>query len=141
MTDCVFCDIIAGRAAVSLIHEDEHCFALMTIGPVNKGHAMVIPRAHWTYVADVEPAVLGHIMQVGARVGDGVRRSGLPCEAINYFIADGEAAGQEVFHMHLHVYPRVKDDGFGFRYDERHFSYPPRAALDAAARRIADAMT
>ena len=88
----------------------------------------------------MEPAVLGHIMQVAARVGDGLHGSGLPCDAINYFIADGEAAGQEVFHMHLHVYPRLAVEGFGFRYDERHFTYPPRRELDAAARRIGQAL-
>lgn len=130
---CVFCKILAGVYPISEVYADDQCVALMTTGSVNAGHAMVIPRAHLSYLADLPPDLAGHIFKVGQQVAAAIRASGLTCDGINMFVADGEVAQQEVFHFHLRVYPRVKDDGFGFRYDGRHFQHPPRPELDRIA--------
>lgn len=63
-------------------------------------------------------------------------RSGMRCEGVNLFLADGERAGQEVFHVHLHVIPRYRRDGFGFRFPKRYYQKPPRRELEAAAEAI-----
>ncbi len=130
---CVFCKILDGTYPISQVYGDELCVGLMTTGPVNAGHTMVIPREHLPYLADVSPALAGHIFAVGQKIAAAIRASGLPCDGVNMFVADGEAAHQEVFHFHLHVYPRVDGDGFGFKYDDRHFQEPPREELDRIA--------
>ena len=70
------------------------------------------------------------------RLADALRRSGVRCEGVNLFLADGEAAGQEVFHVHLHVIPRFPGDGFGFRFAPGYFQLPGRDALDQVASAI-----
>jgi len=134
--NCVFCKILDGVYPISQFYEDNLCVGLMTIEPVNTGHAMVIPRGHHPYLADMPSELAGHIFQIGHKLAAAIRSCGVPCDGINMFVADGEAASQEVFHFHLHVYPRVENDGFGFRFDERHFQTPPRAELNRVAKLI-----
>lgn len=112
---CVFCDIAGGQAETSLVHEDEDLVAFMDLAPVTPGHLLVVPRRHAIGLADL-PEDLGMAMfRLAQRLSAALRRSGLRCEGTNLFLADGEAAGQEVFHVHLHVFPRY--DGDSFRMD------------------------
>lgn len=131
---CVFCAIVAGRSPVSRIYEDDRVLGLMTIGPVTAGHAMVIPKEHVPYFSQLEPDLGTHIFRVTQRVAEAIRASGLRCEGINLFLADGEAAAQEVFHFHLHVFPRFRGDGFGLVADWN--NKPPREELDRNAELI-----
>lgn len=139
--NCVFCKILDGVYPISEIYSDDICVGLLTNEPVNTGHAMVIPRQHFSYLSDLPPDIAGHIFKVGQKVGAAIRASDLSCDGINMFVADGEVAMQEVFHFHLHIYPRVADDGFGFKYDERHFQKPAREELDRVAKCIRDKMS
>ena len=132
---CVFCDIVAGRGPASVVHSDETVVALLDIRPLNTGHLMVIPRAHAASLADLDPAMGGHMFVVAQRMAAALRRSGLPCDGVNLFLADGEAAVQEVFHVHLHVVPRTPGDGFRIKAKWRR---PSRAELDAVAERVRD---
>lgn len=133
-SNCVFCKILKGELAMSLVYEDDKIVIFPTIEPVNPGHLLIIPKAHTSYLADLEEDTAGHIMKMARRVASAIRRTALKCEGINIFVADGEAAGQEVFHFHLHIYPRFQDDGFGFRYDaSRHFIKTDRTELDRIA--------
>lgn len=133
---CVFCDIVRGEAPASLVYADDRVVAFMDIQPVNPGHLLLIPRAHATYLADLEPKTGTRLFQVGMELAAAVRRAGVRCEGVNLFLADGEAAGQEVFHVHLHVIPRFDGDGFGFRFGPDYSRRPKRAALDAVAEGI-----
>lgn len=65
-----------------------------------------------------------------------IRESGLPCEGVSMFLADGEAAMQEVFHVHLHVFPRIPGDGFGLTFGQYYFTKPTRTELDGVASKI-----
>ena len=130
---CVFCDIVAGREPDRVVYADETVLALLDIRPLNTGHLMVIPRAHAACLADLDPAVGGHMFAVAQRMAAALRRSGLPCDGVNLFLADGEAAFQEVLHVHLHVIPRTPGDGFRIRAKWR---MPGRDELDAAAERV-----
>ncbi len=138
--DCDFCTIASGGSAVSVVDQTDSVLVLMDIQPVNPGHVLVIPRAHATYLADLDPAVGGEIFEAGMRVAAGLRRSGLRFEGVNFFLADGDAAGQEVFHLHLHVFPRFKGDGFGLRFGSEYGKHPARAELDRVAASIKAAM-
>jgi diadenosine tetraphosphate (Ap4A) HIT family hydrolase len=97
MPSCVFCEIIAGRSAASVVHRDDQCIAFMDICPVTRGHLLVVPITHATYLSDLDPAVGGTLFTVAQRLAGAIRRSGFKVEGINLFLADGEAAGQEVF--------------------------------------------
>jgi histidine triad (HIT) family protein len=130
---CVFCDIIQGNAPASVVYADGLVMAFMDIQPVNEGHLLVVPRAHAANLAALDAEVGGHLFQVGSRLAAAVRKSGARCEGVNLFLADGEAAGQEVFHVHLHVIPRFGGDGFGLRFNPDYFRLPERAALDQVA--------
>ena len=72
-------------------------------------------------------------MQVGRHLAAALRKSGLRCEGVNLFLADGDAAGQEVPHVHLHVFPRFKGDQFGLRFGPRYSQRPSRETLDGVA--------
>jgi histidine triad (HIT) family protein len=131
---CVFCDIVAGREPASIVHEDNRSLVIMTIGPVNPGHVLVLPKQHAPFLADLDDETAAHLFTVAKRVAAAIRRSGVRCEGINLFLADGEAAFQDVFHLHLHVFPRFHGDAFQVVADWT--VKPPRAELDAVAEQI-----
>ncbi len=135
---CVFCDIVAGTSPASVVHEDEVSLAIMTIGPVNPGHVLVLPKIHAPYLADLDETTGMHLFRIAMRVAAAIRASGVRCEGINLFLADGEAAFQEVFHVHLHVFPRFAEDSFGLSADWS--VTPPREELDRVAAQIQQAM-
>ena len=135
---CVFCDIVRDEAPASMVYEDDQVMAFMDIRPVNVGHLLVVPRNHAADLASLDEEMGGHLFQVGMKLADAIRRaaprqSGVRCEGVNLFLADGEAAGQEVFHVHLHVIPRFRGDGFGFRFGPDYGRLPGRAMLDEVA--------
>ena len=132
-TPCIFCDIAAGKAPASIVYSDDDVLAFMDIQPVNPGHLLVVPRRHATYLADLEAGTEERIFEVGLKLAQAVRQAGVRCEGVNLFLADGAAAGQEVFHVHLHVIPRFRGDGFGFRFPPGYRDLPGREALDQVA--------
>jgi histidine triad (HIT) family protein len=140
MGSCVFCDILAGELPSSIVYQDEICSAIMDIQPVNPGHLLVISNDHAVGLADLDPNVGAHMFTVAQRIAQALGDSGLRCEGVNLFVADGAAAGQEVFHVHLHVIPRFRGDGFGFRFGPKYGQRPPRSDLDDLARRIRSAL-
>jgi histidine triad (HIT) family protein len=134
---CIFCEIIASRAEASIVFRDEICTAFMDIRPVNPGHTLVVPNRHAANLAELDEESGGRIFQVGQRVARALRRSGLRCEGVNLFLADGEAAGQEVFHVHLHVFPRYRGDGFGLKFSPAYFVHrAKREELEEVAGKI-----
>ena len=134
--DCVFCKILAGEEEVTVIHEDDLCVAFMDVQPINPGHALVVPRKHAPYLADLEAEDGAQMFRVAQRVAAALRECGVKCEGVNFFLADGEAAGQEVFHVHLHVFPRYRGDGFGLKLPPDYQDRPPREELNEIAQRI-----
>ena len=134
MQDCVFCRIVAGENSASVFYEDELLLGLMTIGPITTGHAMVIPKEHTAYLADMDEETGRHLWTVTQRTAAAIRESGVRCEGINLFLADGKVAFQEIFHVHMHVFPRYEGDPFRLVADWD--VNPPRQELDRAARQI-----
>ncbi len=134
---CVFCRIVAGTGPVSLVYEDDLVLVFPTLHPVNQGHLFIVPKRHCETLQDLDEPTAAHAMTVAKRMAAAIRASGVKCEGINLFVADGEPAGQEVPHFHLHVYPRYQGDGFGFRYDQdRHFVQIDRNQMDMVAAEI-----
>ena len=119
------------------MHSDEHVVAFMDIQPVVPGHLLVVPHRHAAGLADLDPEDGARMFRAAQHLAAALRHSDLPCGGVNLFLADGEVAGQEVFHVHLHVLPRNPADGFRLRFDRR---FPPRAELDGQARLIRAAL-
>ena len=136
MDECIFCNIASGRSAATFVYRDELVFAVMDVQPVNPGHVLVVPIEHAAHLADMPEDTGGYMFRVAQRIAAAVRASGIRCEGINFFLADGEAAMQEIFHVHLHVFPRFAHDGFGLTYADRYFTKPPRSDLEVAAAAI-----
>ena len=136
MDDCIFCKIVAGDAPASFLHRDDLVCAFMDLQPVTPGHLLVIPNAHGAYMSDIDEETAAQIMRVAKRLNAAVRASGLRCEGVNFFVADGEAAMQDVFHVHLHVIPRFAGDQFGLRLPPGYPQQAARSELDANADRI-----
>ena len=132
--DCIFCAIRAGEAPASPVYEDDLVLAFLDIQPVNPGHTLVIPKVHASSLADLKPETGAHMFRVAQQVAGALRRTGLRCEGVNLFLADGEAAFQDVFHAHLHIIPRYKGDDFKISADWS--QHPSRAKLDEIAAQI-----
>ena len=131
---CIFCAIVADQAERSIVYEDGLTLAFMDLTPVAPGHLLVVPKTHAAALADLDATIGGAVMQTAMRCATALRRSPLRTDGINLFLADGVAAGQEVFHVHLHVLPRFPGDGFGLRID---YDEPPtRSTLDTHAAAI-----
>lgn len=140
VSDCIFCEILAGRSPSSIVYQDDVCTAFMDIQPVNPGHVLVIPNRHAAFLADLDENTGAHMFRVAQRLARALRHSGVGCEGVNLFLADGEAAMQEIFHVHLHVFPRYEGDGFGLTFSPDYFIRPDRSELDKVAARIRNAL-
>ena len=140
MDTCIFCDILAGKLPSSILYRDDLCCAFMDVQPVNPGHVLVIPTSHASSLAELDEESGARIFRVARRVAGALRESGLKCEGVNLFLADGVAAGQEVFHAHLHVFPRYAGDGFGLRFEPAYSNRPTRTELDTIAGKIRKAL-
>ena len=136
MIACIFCQIIEGEAASSKVYEDNVCLAFMDIQPVNPGHVLVIPKVHFEDLADLPADVGAHLFQIAQRIVLIMPKTDVKIAGADLFLAHGEAAGQEVFHVHLHVIPRFTDDGFGFKFGPNYTNLPERRELDAIAVQI-----
>ena len=140
MSDCPFCNIIAGDLQGSFVYQDEVCTALMDIQPINDGHLLVMPNEHISDLSSLPPETASHIFLVAQKLASALRKSGVQCEGINLFLADGKAAMQVVPHFHLHIIPRYQDDGFSFQFSPRYAELPTRKELDDNAFHIRQAL-
>jgi len=141
MNDCIFCDIAALRATASVVFRDDRVTAFLDHNPITPGHLVVIPNDHFALLGEIPEDLAAHVFAVATRLASALRASGLPCEGINLFLADGEAAFQDVFHTHLHVVPRVPGDGFTIAATAWSWPKPSRDVLDANAEAIRGALS
>lgn len=108
--DCLFCKIIKNEIPSEKIYEDEHTFAFLDINPVNIGHTLLIPKTHSQNIFDVETRALEKIAPVLKKLSLSIKEA-VGADGINIISNNGGAAGQLVFHLHLHIIPRFSDDG------------------------------
>lgn len=110
MKDCIFCRIVAGEIPCTKVFEDEATLSFMDISPLNKGHLLVIPKAHYNTMLEVEPELYGHLYSVACMLAKAVQAAVSP-NGINIMQLNGKAANQVVPHVHVHVVPRWHGDG------------------------------
>ena len=132
---CIFCDLIAGAAEVSVCYEDASSIAFMDIQPVNNGHVLVATREHYATLADVPSELAMHLFKVALDLAPVVRKI-TGAQGLNVVVSSGAAAGQDVLHHHVHVIPRYRGDGFDVPLPFPGSALPDRTVLDATAARI-----
>lgn len=107
--DCIFCKIIGGEIPCIKLYEDEDTLAFMDINPASPGHALVIPREHAIDVHAVSDGAIAATVISAKKVAAAIDRALQP-QGLNLLQCNGEAAGQSVFHFHMHVLPRSEGD-------------------------------
>lgn len=110
MTDCVFCKIVMGFIPSHKVYEDADALAFLDIHPVNAGHTLLIPKAHYDAFAQTPLDTVNMLMAVAQRVAPGVLKA-VGAEAFNFSTNNGRAAGQLIGHVHFHLIPRFPADG------------------------------
>ncbi len=108
---CIFCEIVAGREPASVVHDDDLVMAFMDIAPATEGYVIVVPKDHVPLLDDLDDETGARMFTVARRIQTVLRASALRCDGINLLLFDGEVAGQDVPHTHLHVVPRYAGDG------------------------------
>jgi histidine triad (HIT) family protein len=133
--ECVFCQIVARAIPTSIVYDDRRIMALMTVKPFNPGHTLVVPKRHCTNLGDLDDETGAHLFRIAKRAARAIRKSSLRCEGISLYMADGEP-DQKILHLHLHVFPRFRGDGFSL--ESAGNAEPSRVELDRIARMIRD---
>jgi histidine triad (HIT) family protein len=111
MNDCLFCKIILKKIPSAYIYEDADTYAFADIHPNNPGHTLIVPKKHYSNLYDTPDETLGKLMAVAKQIGKAAKGA-LAAEGINIAMNNDLAAGQIIFHSHIHVIPRFKDDGY-----------------------------
>lgn len=114
--DCIFCKLANGIFPTNTVYEDEDFRAILDISPAAEGHTLIIPKEHFDDALSADPEVYGNAMKIAAKVANGVKKA-FGCDGVNILQNNGEAAGQTVFHLHIHVIPRWNDDQVNFSYE------------------------
>ena len=108
MADCIFCKIISGEIPSHTIYEDEEFKVILDIAPAAKGHALILPKVHYADLYDIDEEVAGRAMKLAKRLA--TKMTGvLGCDGFNILQNNHEAAGQTVFHFHMHLIPRYEN--------------------------------
>jgi histidine triad (HIT) family protein len=132
MSDCVFCKIVAGQIPSTRVYEDEHTLAFMDIGQVNPGHVLVAVKKHADNIYALDGAQAAAVARTSARLARAIRDAFKPA-GLSVYQANGKAAGQTVFHYHVHLLPRHEADGMELTWPVKN---PPREKLEDYAGQI-----
>lgn len=128
--DCIFCKIANGEIPSSTIYEDENFRVFLDLGPATRGHALLIPKDHYANLLELDEEVAAKAIVVAKKVAAKMKDA-LGCDGINLVQNNGEAAGQTVFHFHLHLIPRYNGDGAGISWTPGTVSAEEREELVA----------
>lgn len=108
--DCIFCKIVLGEAPAFRVCEDEHTLTFLDLFPVAAGHTLVVTKQHFESLFEATPEALAGVVRTSLRVAQGIRAAIAP-DGLGVFQLNGAAAGQTVFHYHMHLIPRAMGDG------------------------------
>lgn len=111
MDDCVFCKIIKGEIPSAKLYEDENVFVFLDIGPINKGHTIVVPKEHHETLTDMPDELAGEVTKAVKKIAIAIKKA-MDIEGYNIQQNNGKTSGQLVPHYHVHIIPRLENDGF-----------------------------
>lgn len=121
--NCIFCKIVAGEIPSAKVYEDTDTLAFMDIGPIVKGHTLVIPKQHFDPITATPEPVLAKLVAVVKKIAQ-AQMNGLRAEGVNVMQMNGAAAGQVVPHIHFHVIPRFATDGHRWNWAAKKYDDP-----------------
>ena len=107
--DCLFCKIAKGEIHSATVYEDSHFTVILDVNPATKGHCLIIPKEHFDNIYSLDDKTAAHVFQVAVKVANAINDSLHPV-GLNDVQNNGEAAGQTVFHFHMHIIPRYEND-------------------------------
>lgn len=107
--NCIFCKIAAGEIPSAVLFEDEDFRVILDVGPAAKGHMLVLPKQHFANLYEMPDELAGKAFILAKKMA-GKMKKALNCDGINVLQNNGEAAGQTVFHFHIHLIPRYRND-------------------------------
>lgn len=115
MEKCIFCKIAAGEIPSATLYEDEEFRVILDLGPAAKGHALILPKAHYANLYEIPEETAAKAMKLAKKMAEAMTKA-LNCDGFNLVQNNGEVAGQTVFHFHMHLIPRYKGDGAGITW-------------------------
>ena len=127
--DCIFCKLANGVFPTNSIYEDDDFNVILDASPANRGHALILPKQHFENLLEADADVLAKVMPLAKKIATAVKKV-TGCDGVNIVQNNGPAAGQTVFHLHIHVVPRFNDD-FEFEWAHKSFSDEEQAATAA----------
>lgn len=110
--NCIFCKLANGDIPTATLYEDDDFRVILDAGPAAKGHALIIPKEHYANLYELSDELAAKVLVLAKKMITKLADI-LGCDGYNIVQNNGEAAGQTVFHFHLHMIPRYKDDGVG----------------------------
>ena len=119
-SDCIFCKIVKGEIPSNKIYEDEKTLAFLDIAPVNIGHSLVISKEHYPNIYETPEEIMAEMMKTAKKVS--IALKALDADGVNIAMNNNFAAGQVVFHSHIHVIPRFTNDGFELWHGKRKYN-------------------
>ncbi len=131
MDNCIFCKIIDGSIPSTVVYEDADFKAIMDISPAAKGHVLILPKKHCADLLSIDPDVASKALILASKIANAQKKA-FNCDGINLLQNSGEAAWQSVFHLHIHLIPRYKDDKVMVPWE--HLSYADGEAEEYAAK-------
>lgn len=129
---CIFCNIVKKRAPASVVYDDAGVIAFMDIRPVSEGHVLIIPKQHYVDIFDIPDELLAMTHKIAKRIAIAVK-STTKADGISIVQQNGSAAGQDIFHLHVHIIPRFEGRKMP-RFGD--LGVATRESLDAAAKKI-----
>lgn len=107
--NCIFCKLANGDIPTATVYEDEYLRAIMDAAPANKGHIIILPKSHAANIYELEDEYVSRAFVLAKKLAVALKKL-TGCDGVNILQNNGGAAGQTVFHFHVHVMPRFKDD-------------------------------
>jgi histidine triad (HIT) family protein len=113
--NCIFCKIANGEIPSTTLYEDEDFRVILDLGPATRGHALLLPKEHYANLFELDDTLAAKALQTAKKVGARMKEA-LHADGLNLVQNNGEAAGQTVFHFHIHLIPRYENDQAGIEW-------------------------
>lgn len=131
-TNCIFCKIVNGEIPSRTLYEDNDFRVIFDVSPASKGHAIILPKKHAANIFEISEEDASNIYVVAKKVATALSEE-LQCDGVNILQNNGEAAGQSVFHLHMHIIPRYKGDTVNIKWNP---TTPDEALLDQLSEKL-----
>ena len=118
MENCIFCKIANGEIPSATLYEDEDFKVFLDLSPTSFGHALIIPKEHYRNLFELDDSIALKALVLAKKVATAMKKS-LNCDGLNILQKNGEVAGQTMFHFHIHVIPRYKNDNTQIIFDQK----------------------